>query len=98
LALLQAQGVEVEIIEYLNDPPSKAVLKALLAKLGIAACELVRTKEPEYKTLIAGRALDDDELLGLLAEHPRLLQRPIVTIGDRARIGRPPEKVLELTR
>lgn len=96
LALLQAHGIEVEIIEYLKDPPSKATLKALLAKLEGAASEFVRTKEPEYKTLTAERTLDDDALLGLLAEHPRLLQRPIVEIGERARIGRPALNVLEL--
>jgi arsenate reductase len=95
LALLEARKVDLEIVEYLEQPPSRSTLQLLLRKLGMPALALVRTEEPEFRAL-GGRALSDDELLDLLAEQPRLLQRPIVEMGARARIGRPPEQVLEL--
>jgi arsenate reductase len=95
LALLRERNVDVEIVEYLERPPSRATLEQLLRKLGVPPLAIVRTDEPEFRAL-ADRALGDDELLDLLAEHPRLLQRPIVEVGTAARIGRPPEKVLEL--
>lgn len=97
LELLRDRGVEPEIVEYLRDPPTSAGLKPLLRKLGLAARELVRTGESEFKTL--GVDLDsasDEEIVDLLAEHPKLLQRPIVETDAGARIGRPPERVLEL--
>lgn len=95
LSLLTDKGVDVEIVEYLEAPPSKAVLRQLLQKLGAPAISLVRTDEPEFRPY-AGRALGDEEVLDLLVTHPRLLQRPIVEVGARARIGRPPERVLDL--
>lgn len=97
LALLQARGVDIEIIDYLKTPPSKATLQALLAKLGIDAAALVRVSEPEYREAAPqGRTPSADELLDLIVRIPRLLQRPIVEVGSEARIGRPPERVLEL--
>jgi arsenate reductase (glutaredoxin) len=97
LALLQARGIDVEIVDYLANPPSKAMLESLLAKLAVEAIELVRATEPEYRAAVpAGSRPSADELLELVARTPRLLQRPIVEVGARARIGRPPERVLEL--
>jgi arsenate reductase len=97
LALLQGRGIDVEIVDYLANPPSKATLQALLVKLDIEAIELVRVTEPEYRAAVpAGTHLSSDELLELIVRTPRLLQRPIVEVGDQARIGRPPERVLEL--
>jgi arsenate reductase (glutaredoxin) len=97
LALLEARGVDVEIVEYLRHPPPSATLKQLVAKLGADAHELVRTSEPEYRAFVAAHGEPSgDALLELLAEEPRLLQRPIVEVGARARIGRPPERILEL--
>jgi arsenate reductase len=95
LSLLTDKGVDVDIVEYLETPPSKAALLKLLQKLEAPAISLVRTDEPEFRPY-AGRVLGDDEVLNLLVAHPRLLQRPIVEVGARARIGRPPERVLEL--
>lgn len=95
LALLEQRGVELEIVDYLTTPPSKATLRNLMRKLDGPALALVRTGEPEFKTY-SGRDLGDDDIVDLLAEAPRLLQRPIVEVGDKARIGRPPEQVLEL--
>jgi arsenate reductase len=95
LALLRERGVEIEIIDYIATPLSKTALRALLRKLGVPALAMVRTGEQEFRPH-AQRALTDDEVIDLLAAEPRLLQRPIVEVGDAARIGRPPERVLEL--
>lgn len=96
LGLLESRGLDLEIIDYLNDPPSKARLRQLLGKLGIGARHLVRSGEPEYSAADLPSDATDDQLLDLIVQHPKLLQRPIVEIGARARIGRPPEQVLEL--
>ena len=95
LDLLEQRGIEPEIIDYLATPPSKAKLRELLRKLGGPPLAMVRTNEPEFKPY-RGRELDDGDVVELLAKEPRLLQRPIVEVGDEARIGRPPEQVLEL--
>jgi len=97
LALLETRGLEPQVVEYLRAPPSADTLKGLARKLGVSARELVRTGEDEFKQLnfnLAGAS--EDAIIDLVATHPRLLQRPIVEIGDAARIGRPPERVLEL--
>jgi arsenate reductase len=93
LALLNERGVAVEIVDYIAAPPPRAELAALLQKLGVAPLEMIRRDDPE----IAKRAAQSPErVLDLLVEHPRALQRPIVEVGARAVIGRPPERVLEL--
>jgi arsenate reductase len=95
LALLAERGIEAEVVDYLAIPPSKATLRELSRKLGEPPLAMVRTNEPEFRPY-AGRSLRDEEIIELLAAEPRLLQRPIVEIGTAARIGRPPERVLEL--
>lgn len=97
LELLEERGIQPEIIRYLESPPSAAELKTLLGKLGIGARQLLRTGEDEYKELdLANPALGDDQLIAAMASHPKLIERPIVIVGDKAVIGRPPEKVLEI--
>lgn len=97
LELLEARGIQPEIIRYLETPPSAAELKALLGKLGIGARQLLRTGEDEYKELdLANPALSDDQLIDAMARHPKLIERPIVIVGDKAVVGRPPENVLEI--
>jgi arsenate reductase len=95
LKLLTDRGVELEVVDYLATPPSRATLERLVHKLKLPVSALVRTNEPEFRAY-ATRALDDGELLDLLVAEPKLLQRPIVEVGSQARIGRPPEQVLEL--
>lgn len=95
LALLADRGADVEVVEYLVSPPSRDALAALLRKLDAPAMALIRTEEPEFRPY-AGRTLSDHEVLEALAAHPRLMQRPIAEDDSRARIGRPPERVLEL--
>lgn len=97
LELLEERGIQLEIIRYLETRPSAAELKALLGKLGIGARQLLRTGEDEYKELnLANPALGDDQLIEAMASHPKLIERPILIVGDKAVIGRPPEKVLEI--
>jgi arsenate reductase (glutaredoxin) len=97
LALLQDKGIQPEIIEYLKTPPSPEQLSAVLSKLGYSAEQLLRKKEGVYKELsLAERQLSDEELIAIMCEHPKLIERPIVIRGDQARVGRPPEHVLEL--
>ncbi|MCP1649367.1 arsenate reductase (glutaredoxin) [Pseudomonas nitroreducens] len=97
LELLEERGIQPDIVRYLETPPSAAELKALLGKLGIGARQLLRTGEDEYKELeLANPALSDEQLIQAMASHPKLIERPILIVGDKAVIGRPPEKVLEI--
>lgn len=95
LKLLEEQGHEPEIILYLKSPPSPKVLKDLLSKLELSAGALIRKKEAIYKELeLKGKG--DEDLIKAMAENPKLIERPIVVLGDKARLGRPPENVLSL--
>ena len=97
LALLEGRGIQPEVIRYLDEPPDTQTLRSLLEKLGLTARDLLRTGEAEYRALDLGRpGLGEDELLEAMAAHPRLIQRPIVVAGGKARLGRPPEAVLEI--
>ena len=90
-------GHSASILRYLETPPSADELKTLLGKLGIPARQLLRSGEDEYKNLqLDNPALDDDALIAAMVAHPKLIERPILIAGDRAVVGRPPEKVLEL--
>ena len=97
LALLQEKGIEPAIVEYLKETPSAAEIKTVLNKLGISARELLRTKEDAYKEHnLADQSLSDDAIIAAMIASPKLIERPIVIKGDAARIGRPPEQVLEI--
>lgn len=97
LALLREQGVEPEIIAYLDTPLTAVRLGTLLQMLAIGPRALLRTGEPEYAALgLAEESLDDATLIHAMAGHPRLIERPIFVHDGRAVIGRPPERVLDL--
>jgi len=97
LSLIQERGIQPKVIEYLEQPPSKAQLKKILIQLGMNARELIRKKEPEYKQLgLDDPGLTDDQLIDAMVQHPKLIERPIVVSGGKAALGRPPEKVLEI--
>lgn len=97
LAILEENGIEAEVIEYLNTPPDAATLKVILQKLGMSARELLRKGEDAYKENDLGRPeLSDDKLIDYMVRFPKLIQRPIVIKGDKAVLGRPPENVQEL--
>ena len=93
LALLREKGVEPEIVEYLKTPYTATGLKQLLAQLGLPAKALVRKKEATAAG-IDSAALSEDALITAMAEHPIIVERPIVVSGGKAALGRPPEKVL----
>ena len=92
-ALLEGYDDDLEIIEYVKNPPGKDTLQELVQMLGIHPCALVRTKEAVYKEKYADKALSDDECLDAMVEDPILIERPIVVRGDKAVLGRPPENV-----
>lgn len=95
LKRLQDKGLSPRIILYLEDPPDLATLKKLVKKLQIKPRVLVRTKEKIFAGLDLD--LDDDAaVLAALAKNPILIERPIVVVGDRAVLGRPPENVDDL--
>lgn len=98
LALLQEKGIEPEVVLYLETPPDMPTLQRLLQQLGMhSARELMRRKEDLYIELaLANSELSEDQLLQAMVEHPKLIERPIVINGEQARIGRPPEAVLEI--
>ena len=96
LALLQEHGVEPEIILYLETAPSETEIEGLLEKLDIPATQLVRRGEAEYKASGLSAQSSEREILKAMAQHPKLIERPVVVHGDRAVLGRPPENVLEL--
>ena len=97
LQLLQDNNVSPEIIEYLNEPPTAQELAAIIAKLGISARDLLRTTEEVYREAeLDDDSLTEQEIIEAICEYPALLQRPIVVTGDKAVIGRPPVKVLDI--
>lgn len=97
LELLEGRGLAPTVVRYLETPPDAATLKAMLAKLDITPRQLLRTGEDEYKALdLANPALSDEQLIDAMTQHPKLIERPILVAGDKAVIGRPPEKVLEI--
>ncbi len=96
LALLNEHGVEPQIIEYMKTPPTRTELKTLVAQLGIKPEQLIRKGENIYKEQYAGRSLSDAQWLDAMLAHPVLIERPIVTDGKRAVLGRPPQNVEKL--
>jgi arsenate reductase len=99
LQILHDQGHDPEIIEYLKTPPDEATLGKLLAMLDLGPIEIMRTNEPEYRAAVDEiQAMNADDQVRWLAANPKVLQRPIVVHGNQARIGRPPETVLEILR
>lgn len=97
LQLLEERGLAPTIVRYLETPPSPQQLRELLGKLGLGARQLLRSGEDEYQSLgLANPELGDDQLIEAMVAHPKLIERPILVVGDKAVIGRPPEKVLEI--
>jgi arsenate reductase len=95
LKLLEEKGETFEVFKYLDTPPSREEIVTLLRKLGVSARELMRTKEDLYKELGLAKVTDEVKLIDALAEHPKLIERPILIEENRAVIGRPVEKTIE---
>jgi arsenate reductase len=98
LALLEEHGTEAEVVKYLDTVPKAGEIEALLKKLAVPARDLMRTKETLYKELGLKEVTDEKKLIEAMATHPKLIERPVVIMGDKAVIGRPPEKVVELIK
>ena len=97
LKLLRDQGIEPEVVEYLKEPPDRTELRKIIRALGIPARELIRRGEKLFQDVgDPDIRYSDSAAVNLLAEHPKLMERPIVMCNNRAIIGRPPEQVLEL--
>ncbi len=100
LSLLQSNGIEPDVVLYLETPPDADAIKALLQMLGMgSARELMRQKEELYKSLnLADSHLSEAALIQAMVENPKLIERPIVVANGKARIGRPPEQVLDIVK
>jgi arsenate reductase len=97
LALLQENGVDPEVILYLETPPDTKQLAKIVQMLGISPRELLRTGEAEYtESGLADSKLADQDILQAMHDYPRLIERPIVINKGKAAIGRPPEAVLAI--
>jgi len=97
LALLEQQGIEANIIEYLKTPPSPASLNSIIQQLGITPRQLLRKSEATYKELgLKEDLFTDEQLVQIMCDNPKLIERPIVINKGKAKIGRPPESILEI--
>ena len=97
LALLEDKGLQPNIVEYLNTPPTTQELADILGKLEMAPRDLMRTKEDIYKDLnLSDPALSDAQLIQAMVDNPILIERPIVVHNHQAALGRPPEQVLDI--
>lgn len=98
LALLEARGLSVPVVEYLKDPPDAATLAEVCQRLKLRPYDLVRRKEALYAELKLDEVSADADArwLEVLARHPVLLERPIVVYRGKAALGRPPEDVLKI--
>lgn len=97
LQILEGEGVEAEVIEYLKQPPSREELIEILKALGLEPRQLMRQGEAEYQQAgLDNPELSDEQLIQAMLEHPRLIERPIVVKDGKVIIGRPPERVLDI--
>jgi len=94
LAYLESKNVDFEIVDYLNTQPlTKAGLKEIIRKSGLPLDELIRTKDDNYKALVKGRNLEDEKVIDLMLQYPKMIQRPIVITANKAVVAKPPEKM-----
>ena len=96
LELVRDAGVELPVREYLDEPLSTDELRRIVELLGVRPIDIVRRGEPQFASLGLSDATPDEEVLQAMADHPILIERPIVVRGNRAVVGRPVESVREL--
>ena len=96
LAIVEASGKPFEVIKYLENVPTKEELKHVLALLSMAPMDLVRKNETIWKEEFKGKTLSDEEIIEAMITYPNLIERPIVIQGNKAVIGRPSGKIIEL--
>mgnify|MGYP001944641758 CR=1 FL=1 len=93
---MEENGASIKVTEYLKEVPTEKELERIIDKLGITPAELIRTGEVDWKENFKGKDLSNKELVQAMVNFPKLIERPIVLNGNKAIIGRPPEKVLEI--
>lgn len=96
LQILEQTGKDFKIIKYLEDTPNFQKLNKIIKLLKIKPIELVRENEKIWKEHFKNSNLSDNELIKIMVKHPNLIERPIVINGNKATIGRPPSKILEI--
>ncbi|NNE31017.1 MAG: arsenate reductase (glutaredoxin) [Winogradskyella sp.] len=96
LAILEESGKDYKIIKYLDENLGPEQLKNIIAKLDIKPIELVRKNEAIWKSDYKGKTLSDQEIIEAMVANPKLIERPIVTNGNDAVVGRPPETILNI--
>ncbi|MGB0838222.1 MAG: arsenate reductase (glutaredoxin) [Flavobacteriaceae bacterium] len=96
LALLEEKRIEPEIVKYLDKGLTVSELKGLLSKLNYSPIQLIRKNEAIWKSEYKGKELSDSDIIQAMVDHPKLMERPIIINGDKAVIGRPTEKTLEV--
>ncbi|HEX9289560.1 MAG TPA: arsenate reductase (glutaredoxin) [Anaeromyxobacteraceae bacterium] len=96
LELLRERGIEPELRRYLEEAPTVGEVEELLGKLKLPPQAVARPSEDEYQALRLSERTPREEMVRALAQHPRILQRPILVAGNRAVVGRPPERILEI--
>ena len=93
---MKEKGIEYNYREYVEDPLSEDEIRAVFKKLGLKAKDVIRSREKIFKEMELTGEEPDEILIPLMAKYPTLLQRPIGIMGNKAAVGRPPEKLLEL--
>ena len=96
LTLLQDSGEEINVREYLKEPPSREELKEVLRKLGLHPTQVIRKGESIYKEQFKGREFSQDQWVEIMVANPILIERPIVVRGEKAVLGRPTENISTL--
>ena len=96
LKIIQEKGINIQIIEYLKDKLNVREVEEIIKKLGINPIDLVRKNELIWKENYKGKTLTDKEVIKILVNNPKLIQRPIVINSEKGVLGRPPEKVLSI--
>jgi arsenate reductase len=97
LAALEERGIAAKVVRYLDDPPDADQLRTIIQRLDVPASDLLRVGDDAFKASgLDAKTMDDDAIVAFLVAHPKVMQRPVVVHGERARIGRPPEHVLSL--
>jgi arsenate reductase len=96
LQILEDSGKDFEVVKYLEDTPSASEIKDIIKLLGITPIQLIRKGEAIWKDNYKGKDMSDNEIVDAMAEHPKLIERPIIINGDKAVIGRPPELILNI--
>lgn len=97
LELIKQKGIEPEIIKYLDTPPEPQEIKSILTMLNISARDLMRKNETDFKNNnMSDENLTEDQLIELMHQYPKVIERPVVVNGNKAAVGRPPESVLEI--